>query len=209
MTRPAVPAQKPDVVITVRLKGRATAAAVSDAVGFDATPVLGALTHEGLVEPVKSFFKITPAGTDAAARTLEAVRAEVGDTKLTAVYESFSATNSAFKATVTDWQLRTVGGVHALNDHSDHRYDEAVLSRLRQIHDEISELLGVFPHSVGRYGRYRDRLTSSLAKLTGGQLEFMASPAVDSYHSVWFELHEELIMLCGLTRAGEAEAGRG
>ena len=209
MTYSAPLTQKPDVVMTVRLKGRATAASVSDAVGFDASAVLDELAQEGLVEPVTSFFKITPAGRDAATRTLDAVRAEIGQTALSAVYEAFCTTNSDFKATVTDWQLRTVDGVQVLNDHSDHRYDRAVLARLAVIHDEVSALLAGLPQSARRFGRYRDRLTFSLGKLTAGRREFMASPAVDSYHSVWFEMHEELIMLCGLTRADEAESGRG
>jgi pyruvate,orthophosphate dikinase len=31
---------------------------------------------------------------------------------------------------------------------------------------------------------------------------------VDSYHGIWFELHEDLIQLAGRTRAAEVEAGR-
>ena len=36
----------------------------------------------------------------------------------------------------------------------------------------------------------------------------VASPRVDSYHGVWFELHEDLILLAGRTRADEVAAGR-
>jgi len=39
-------------------------------------------------------------------------------------------------------------------------------------------------------------------------VRFIASPRVDSYHSAWFELHEELILLTGRTRADEVAAGR-
>ena len=31
---------------------------------------------------------------------------------------------------------------------------------------------------------------------------------IDSYHTVWFELHEELIGAAGLTRAGRGLSGR-
>jgi pyruvate,orthophosphate dikinase len=31
---------------------------------------------------------------------------------------------------------------------------------------------------------------------------------VDSYHGVWFELHEDLIQLSGRTREEESAAGR-
>jgi hypothetical protein len=201
--------EKPDVIVTVKLKGRATAPAVSDAVGYDASPILDELAQEGKVETVKSFFKITPAGTDTVAETLGAVRRALGPDRLTSWYDTFTSTNGNFKATVTDWQLRTVDGSHVINDHSDQHYDNRVLDRLHTINGEIAHLLGDFAASFHRYGRYRERFDRALERIRSGQREFMASPAVDSYHSVWFELHEELILLCGLTRAGEAEAGRG
>jgi pyruvate,orthophosphate dikinase len=37
----------------------------------------------------------------------------------------------------------------------------------------------------------------------------LSAPLKDSYHTVWFEMHEELILLCGRNRADEAAAGRG
>ena len=201
--------QKPDVAITVKLKGRATAQGVSEAVGYDASAVLDELATEGVVEPVKAFFKITPLGVDTVLASLAAVRGEIGDAELTSAYEAFCAINDRFKATVTDWQLRPVDGTQAINDHSDAVYDAGVLDRLGDVHTDIVGLLGRLPDSSPRYSRYRDRLDTSLQRLRGGELQFMASPAVDSYHSIWLELHEELILLCGLTRAGEAEAGRG
>ena len=45
---------------------------------------------------------------------------------------------------------------------------------------------------------------STLAR--GGDQRYVASPRVDSYHSVWFELHEDLIRLSGKKRA-EATSG--
>ena len=41
-----------------------------------------------------------------------------------------------------------------------------------------------------------------------GDQRFVASPRVDSYHGIWFELHEDLIRLAGRTREDEAAAGR-
>ena len=41
-----------------------------------------------------------------------------------------------------------------------------------------------------------------------GNGKYIASPRVDSYHGVWFELHEDLILLAGRTRADEVAAGR-
>jgi len=42
----------------------------------------------------------------------------------------------------------------------------------------------------------------------GGDQRYVASPRVDSYHSIWFELHEDLIQLAGRTREDEVAAGR-
>ena len=60
-------------------------------------------------------------------------------------------------------------------------------------------------HLVMRYG---DRLADALRKVQAGEHEWLLKPLIDSYHTVWFELHEELISLAGLTRIEEATAGR-
>ena len=46
------------------------------------------------------------------------------------------------------------------------------------------------------------------SRVGAGQHEYIARPLIDSYHTVWFELHEELIEAAGLSRADEAAAGR-
>jgi pyruvate,orthophosphate dikinase len=60
-----------------------------------------------------------------------------------------------------------------------------------------------------RFGIYRPRLSRALERVRAGDTSFMARPVIDSYHTVWFELHEDLIAITGRTRAAEAAAGRG
>ena len=48
----------------------------------------------------------------------------------------------------------------------------------------------------------------TLANVQAGQPGYISSPLLDSYHTIWFELHEELITAAGRTRAQEAAAGR-
>ena len=55
---------------------------------------------------------------------------------------------------------------------------------------------------------YRSRLSSALEQARAGDGRYVASPRVDSYHGIWFELHEDLIGLAGRTREAEVEAGR-
>jgi hypothetical protein len=55
---------------------------------------------------------------------------------------------------------------------------------------------------------YRARLRRAADAAIAGDGRFVASPRVDSYHGIWFELHEDLIQLAGRTREEEAAAGR-
>jgi len=111
------------------------------------------------------------------------------------------------KSVVTAWQVRDeVNGV--LNDHQDEGYDRAVLARLDAVHADAH---GWFEGTAGgptRLAAYRDRLDRAIAAIHAGDGRFVASPRVDSYHGIWFELHEDLIRIAGRTREEEVAAGR-
>jgi len=112
------------------------------------------------------------------------------------------------KDTVTAWQVREIGGESTLNDHSDAAYDASVLAGLSALHDDAVELLGAIARGLGRMETYRVRLDRALSLARAGDQRYVASPRVESYHTVWFELHEDLIRLAGRKRAPEVEAGR-
>jgi pyruvate,orthophosphate dikinase len=109
------------------------------------------------------------------------------------------------KRLVSAWQLRPDG---TPNDHSDPSYDADVLRRFRALHHEVRPLLGSLGDLAPRLERYELMLDRAHDRIVDGQVEYIASPMIDSYHSCWFELHEELIYLCGRTRAEETAAGR-
>ncbi|MBV9819707.1 MAG: hypothetical protein JOZ07_15350 [Solirubrobacterales bacterium] len=44
------------------------------------------------------------------------------------------------------------------------------------------------------------RRQAALDKVRDGDLDWMAKPTIDSYHAVWFELHEALLQSQGLER---------
>ncbi len=95
-----------------------------------------------------------------------------------------------------------------LNDHADAGYDAAVLDRLAGLATDADGWLGSVEAKAPRYGAYRRRLADAAARAAAGDHRYVASPRVDSYHGVWFELHEDLILLGGRTRADEVAAGR-
>jgi pyruvate,orthophosphate dikinase len=111
------------------------------------------------------------------------------------------------KDTVTAWQLRDADA-QVLNDHSDPGYDRSVLERLGALHVDASAWLTPLRTAWPRIAGYGIRLDRAAEAAAAGDGRFVASPRVDSYHGIWFELHEELIRLAGRTREGETAAGR-
>jgi pyruvate, orthophosphate dikinase len=122
--------------------------------------------------------------------------------------EGFHAFDGRMKQIVTAWQVRDVAGEQVLNDHGDAAYDARVLDDLAGLHAETVEWLAPLAAELRRFAVYRLRLVRAIDLVRDGDQRFVASPRVDSYHGVWFELHEDLIRLAGRRRSDEAAAGR-
>ena len=112
------------------------------------------------------------------------------------------------KAIMTDWQMREVVGQQVLNDHTDEAHDAAVLADFASLHTDSVTWLGSLTAGPARIAAYVARLDRAAAKVADGDTSYLASPRIDSFHNVWFELHEDLIQLAGRTREEEAAAGR-
>jgi pyruvate,orthophosphate dikinase len=163
------------------------------------------LVSEGLVvEGPPGEYRLTASGRAAAQAALGADQQRWGVDRAGAALEAFHQLDLRVKEVVTAWQLRG----SALNDHSDAAYDAGVIGRLAAIHRDASAWITSVDGAPPGLRRYASRLDDALGRVTGGDHRFVASPRVDSYHSVWFELHEELILLAGRNRADEAAAGR-
>ena len=199
----------PDSVLRViAIKGFALLEAIADAAM--STPdevrlVIEDLVAEGLVESTAGAFKLTEAGRSRAADRLTAERERWGVERASAALDAFLDIDHRVKEVVTAWQLRDP---QTPNDHSDAEYDGGVLDRLAAIHDDATAWLEPIEPAVPRFREYGARLTRALEAARGGDGRFVASPRVDSYHGVWFELHEDLIQLAGRTREEESAAGR-
>jgi hypothetical protein len=111
--------------------------------------------------------------------------------------------DSRFKLLVADWQVRKVEGCEVLNDHSDQAYDDDVRERLCVFHREAMPLVDGVCALAARLRPYPPRFARASAAVASGDGSMIASPLKDSYHTVWFELHEELMHLSGRSRAVE------
>ena len=170
---------------------------------------LEALTAAGRVGPGKPFgVGLTEAGEEHAAELLAADRTALGDERAIRTIDAFQAFDERLKEAVRDWQLRSIAGEIVPNDHTDTAWDEGVLARLAEIHEEVGPWLAALASDLPRTIVYAGRLGAALEAAQSGDGRFVASPRVDSFHGVWFELHEDLIRLAGRTRAQEVSAGR-
>ncbi len=120
-----------------------------------------------------------------------------------AAYADFRLLNPRLLAVCCDWQVSDVDN-QVLNDHADPDYDRLVVDALVAVDVDARPLLADLADALDRFGTYGPRLTNALAKLQQGDQRWFTKPTIDSYHTVWFELHEDLLATLGLDRAAEA-----
>ncbi len=187
------------VLQSVRLKGRISRDDLAATLGSeDVGLAVNDLVEAGLLVDGPTL-RISPKGRTRLEELLTAERGDVDAAAVLAAYGEFRSVNHEFKALVTDWQLR--GGQP--NPHDDPEYDAAVLARLDEVHHTVVPLVNAAAAELPRLGRYAAKLQTALDRVHAGETMWLSRPLIDSYHTVWFELHEELILAAGLTREAE------
>jgi hypothetical protein len=158
------------------------------------------LVEAGWATSASGRVMITPEGRTAAEARARATgaAADVAET----AYQSFLPLNARLLKVCHDWQLQR-GGVP--NDHTDAAYDHKVIDRLHQVHASARRVLAPLAEILPRFVGYEARLETALTKLDTGDRKWFASPACDSYHTVWMHFHEDLLLASGHTRDEEAQ----
>ena len=114
-----------------------------------------------------------------------------------------STTTPADQPTATATASPPPAPARRLNDHADPTYDTAVLERLTALNTQLAAVLTPLAAALERYSNYRRRFDVALERLSAGELSYFTKPVVSSYHTVWFELHEDLLATLNLNRAQE------
>jgi hypothetical protein len=122
------------------------------------------------------------------------------DGALTAAYERFEKVNTDLLALFTDWQTVPAGGVRHPNDHHDQEYDKRIIDRLGDLHEKAERVVGRCAEVWPRLSRYLVRLEAAYDRVLAGEIDYVSGVRIDSYHTVWFELHEDLLRMLGRTR---------
>ncbi len=118
------------------------------------------------------------------------------------VYREFLDLNQSMLGICTRWQVKDQAN-QVLNDHSDRVYDRAVIAELTEIDSAVQPICAVLSGWFGRFANYGPKFSTALRKLSEGQHDWFTKPTIDSYHTVWFELHEDLLVTLGIDRASE------
>jgi hypothetical protein len=186
------------------IKRHATAADVAeliDLAGPRVSAVLAGATAAQRAVEVNGGYALTPLARVALegrySLHFDAVR---GDAEFVAAYESFEKLNRTLKDVITTWQTLEVGGASIANDHSDPARDAQVLARLGRVQDQIEPILTKLSRKIPRLHVYADKLLTALEAAEDGDPAWVSDVRRASYHTVWFELHEDLLRIMGKTR---------
>jgi len=186
------------------VKKAGSAGAVAELLGCDEGEVaeaLDAAAASGHAMAARGMFMVTPAGRGWLDERYPELFADLrADPQATAAYERFEVINRRLLELFTDWQMMPAGNERVPNDHSDPDYDHGVIDRIGTEHERAQRPLGQFAELLARLGRYPERLEAAYDKVLAGDPDFVSGARVDSYHTVWFELHEDLLRMLGRER---------
>jgi hypothetical protein len=196
----------------VRLKGMADDAEVAARYGLDVAEVAELLLDFeafGWVTRVDfagtTGWTLTEAGRIEGERRLAGELAAAGaEASVRDAYRSFLPFNARLLRACTEWQLRpTREDTLASNDHSDIAWDQRVLGELATLGDELDVAVPALETRLERLGGYDERYRAALVRAVTGEPAWVTRPRVDSCHTVWMELHEDLLATLRIDRGAE------
>ena len=197
----------------LRVTGVTDAGSLADAVAVpigDVAARLGRLAEEGLVEHrgrPPAGWGLTPSGRVEAGQL---VSRELGATgarpAVASAYERFRALNPGVLDACSRWEVRDIAGVPVRNDHRDPDYDAGVIADLASLHRRAEPVCRDLAAALERYRPYGRRLTRALVRIEAGEGDWFTRPAIASYHTVWFQWHEDMLTTLDLDRTAERAA---
>ena len=163
---------------------------------------LEAAVADAQVMAARGSYMITPAGREHLDSVYsEAFAEQRNDAELAAALADFEkGVNKQMLSLMTSWQTVTVDGVQQPNDHSDADYDDKVIDRLARLHERAESVLAPFAGSDPITKRFVSRLDVALQRVDRGDRDYVSNVRLDSYHTVWYQMHEHLLRMMGQER---------
>ncbi len=212
MTRPGSRPSPPDLLVlhAVRLRGFADSAAVARRFALDPA------TTEDLLLDQQAYgwvswtefagtggWSLTGRGRAENERRLATELRDVpgGAAAVHRVHQAFLPLNARLRQACTDWQLKPgPAGPLSPNAHDDPAWDGRVLRELTALGAALGPLAAELAELLDRFRGYGTRFATAAGRAAGGEPSWVDGGGADSCHTVWFELHEDLIATLGLRR---------
>ena len=197
------------------LRGVADAEAIASATGLPPEKIdeqVGVLQQEGTITwrlgPIFGW-QLTAPGRERTCRDVSKAIDTAQRDAIAQCYAHFMSLNDALLLTCATWQMRRAakplspGNVAGQSDEDSSASKDscAIIGRLRSIDVAFQPTVAVLGEVVALLDQYPRRLGSAMARVDAGQTQWIASPFVDSYHTIWFELHEDLLSILGIQRS--------
>ncbi|MGB0121639.1 MAG: hypothetical protein WBP55_11885 [Solirubrobacterales bacterium] len=186
---------------TLKIKGRAGEEEILTVVGGspeELSATLASLSEQELVVERtggrRPGWMLSPTGRAKHEELLAEGVSDEDRENLAEIYEGFLALNATVKEISSKWQ--------AVSDDAE-RFE--LMEEMHEVHPDAAETLSNAGGIIDRFGRYGDRLGTAL-EMVEEDPRYMVSPAVDSYHTIWFEAHEDFLLTLGRTRQQEGSA---
>ena len=150
------------------------------------------LLAAGLVAQASRGVRVTIAGRDANAVWARLAPGSEEEATVRRAYEAFLGLNRELIRICHDWQQQPG--------------DWKVVDRLTTLHERAAPILTRVTRAHLRFETYRPRLRTALLRVDEGEQEWFTSPRCDSYHTVWMQLHEDVLLALGVERSSEEGA---
>lgn len=113
----------------------------------------------------------------------------------------FAPLNERLGRVMTQWQLRpTPQDPLARNDHRDARYDDAAAARMFRLGEEVAGVTALLSAALPRFAVHQPRIDHAVSQIRAVRNAWVDSPELPSLHTVWIQLHEDLLASLGLAR---------
>ena len=189
------------VLHVLRIRGFATPDGLAASLGVHPADILDQMVESGLVRFIeaRTMYGLLPDGKLRQEALLDTYANETLRAALARPYLDFLVLNDAFKSLCTTWQMRD----DVPNDHSDADYDRACVEGLERLNADAQPVIAALAAVEPRLARYGPRLTLASTRVALGDTKQFTGVMCESFHDVWMELHEDLIVLQRIDRTHE------
>jgi hypothetical protein len=154
---------------------------------------VGELVDASLLLVTERGAMLTPAGLARHEELLAAWREAADIDELASAYERFLAVNRPVKEACSRWQTQ--------GDEEDALF--VTVDALAGIVQRVKPALRRAGNAIPRFTTYAARLEAAVEAAGAGDGRFITDPRVDSVHSIWFECHEDFLVVLGRSREEE------